>query len=675
MSRDKSPVASYQDLKSRELNMIRILLVDDQRSIRERLKSLLETESDFEIVGMVDNGYDAIEQVKLLLPDVVLMDMEMPEIDGILATKIISHSSLKTKVLVLSSYDSDEYVAKSIQSGANGYLLKGAPPQEIRDAIRFVNRGYMQIAPGLFEKFMPCSNVAKKPPDPQQSKPSKSSSSRADFRSRPNLTGINPFLKTHSKSALSRPDFDQPSELILDVTAQFSRKSIGWYQATGLLIAALGLTGGVYFLRKGIDRTIGSISQETGSEPSRPELQDLPFTGKIEPLQVLDITATSPGIISDIQVKIDQSVKAGDRLVTIENTDAERVNQEKIRQQQQLATQQQQATQQLAAQQQQQKIQQQQTLISEQQAASGRVNTLQQEIASYERNLAPLRQEVAAANIDATVAMDRQVQSAIPQKREAITRAQAIYDRTLANYQQLAQYQTEGAISQSQLDRAETEMTIAKSDLNIATEDYNSAIVSAKTEANKQLAQTKVARLQQQLALKEQAVQFQKLRSDLQVAQSNHRRISTRLQQLQQQQPPFIPPSSSTTDKLALEPTLVHVVAPSAGIAIGLPISLGNRVVVGSKLLAIADTQKLKISVNLSRQQAAQLKLGQRAIIKVSRSNISQEFTGNITTIEPSSVSVSPPSNNRSTQKVQIEFTNANRTILFGQTATVYFPK
>ena len=77
--------------------MIRILLVDDQKSIRERLKSLLETEPDFDIVGMVDNGYDAIEQVKLLLPDVVLMDMEMPDIDGVLATKIISHSSLKTK--------------------------------------------------------------------------------------------------------------------------------------------------------------------------------------------------------------------------------------------------------------------------------------------------------------------------------------------------------------------------------------------------------------------------------------------------------------------------------------------------------------------------------------------------------------------------------------------------
>ncbi len=654
--------------------MIRILLVDDQKSIRERLKSLLETESDFEIVGMVDNGYDAIEQVKLLLPDVVLMDMEMPEIDGILATKIISHSSLKTRVLVLSSYDSDEYVAKSIQSGANGYLLKGAPPQEIRDAIRFVNRGYMQIAPGLFEKFMPYPG-AKITSDAQLSKSFKSGSSRADFGSELNLTGIHQLRKAPTKSALSSPTFEQPSELILDVTAQSSRKSIGWYQATGLLVAGLGLTGGVYFLRQGFDRAVTNTSQDTRSGASSPEFHELPFTGKIEPLQPMEITATAPGTISNIQVKIGQSVNAGDRLFTIQNTDAERANQEKIRQQQQLAAQQQEAAQQLAAQQQQQQIQQQQTLIGEQQAASGRVNALQQEIANYERNLAPLRQEVAEANIDVTVATDQSSQSAIPQKRAAMARAQTIYDRNLANYERLVKYQSEGVVSQAQVNRAETEMTIAKSDLNIATEDYNSAIVTAKLEANKQSARTKAARLQQKLAIKEQAVQLQQLRSNLQVAQSDYRRISTRLKQLQQQQATPISTTSVKSDKLALEPTIVNVIAPSAGTAIELPIILGNRVVIGSKLLAIADTKKLRVSINLSPQQTAKLKLGQRTTIEVDRSNTSQEFIGLISTIEPPSDRFSRGEATPTTQKVNIEFTNPNPTTLFGQTATVYFPK
>ena len=211
--------------------MIRILLVDDQKSIRERLKSLLETEPDFDIVGMVDNGYDAIEQVKLLIPDVVLMDMEMPDIDGVLATKIISHSSLKTKILVLSSHDSDEYVADSIHAGANGYILKGAPAQEICDAVRFVNRGYIQIAPGLFEKFIPNrTEVGAQALKPQASI-NRIPIDRLDYSGNLELTGINQSKSTSSLAIipLSR-----------------SRRSIGLYQATALLLAGLGLTGLLY---------------------------------------------------------------------------------------------------------------------------------------------------------------------------------------------------------------------------------------------------------------------------------------------------------------------------------------------------------------------------------------------------------------------------------------------
>ncbi len=654
--------------------MIRILLVDDQRSVREQLKSLLESELDFEIVGMVDNGYDAIEQVKLLLPNVVLMDMEMPDIDGILATKIISHSSIDTKVLVLSSYDSDEYVSRSIQAGANGYLLKGAPPQEIRDAIRFVNRGYMQIAPGLFEKFMPSPSKSRIVPESQQfTRPFKTSSSRSNFRSGLELTGLSVLRKSAMPGELATPDFDRPSELIVDVTAQSSRQSVGWYQATGLLLAGLGLTAGVYFLRQGLDRTV-SIDRTQAAAVK--QFHDLPFTGKIQPLQQMEITSTTPGTIKEIKVKSGQLVNAGDRLVTIQNTDAERLNRDKIQQQEQLAAQQRQAAIQQAAQQQQLKIQQLQLLGGEQQAASGRVNTLQQAIANYQRDLAPLRQKLAEANIGVTVATDPAAGARIAQKREAVIRAQAIYARALGSYQRLVQYQSEGAISQAQVDRSETEMTIAKSDLNLATEDYNTALSTAKTAVDKQSAQTKATRLQQELALKEQAGQLRQLQAQLQIAQSDYRQISTKLQQLQQQKAPPIPTKSPQTDRLILEPTVANVVAPIAGTTIELPISLGNRVVIGSKLLAIADTQKLQIGVNLTPQQIAQLKSGQRVVVKVGQSDRSQQFVGVIANIEPQSITAVSPTENRSTQKVNIEFTNPHRDrILFGQTATVYFPK
>ncbi|MCY7336832.1 MAG: response regulator transcription factor [Chamaesiphon sp.] len=233
--------------------MIRILLVDDQKSIRERLKSLLETEPDFDIVGMVDNGYDAIEQVKLLIPDVVLMDMEMPDIDGVLATKIISHSSLKTKILVLSSHDSDEYVADSIHAGANGYILKGAPAQEICDAVRFVNRGYIQIAPGLFEKFIPNKIEA------GTSASTRNSNTQIDYPEGLELTGIN-------KRKTKVPNLG--SSLAI-VPLLRSRKSIGWYQTTALLLAGLGLTSSFYLLRQGNSKSPDNTPSQNRSQSSR----------------------------------------------------------------------------------------------------------------------------------------------------------------------------------------------------------------------------------------------------------------------------------------------------------------------------------------------------------------------------------------------------------------------
>lgn len=134
--------------------MIRILLVDDQRMIREAVKSWLEPETDLQIIGTADNGITALEQVEKLHPDVVLMDLEMPDLDGASATQFITNRFSDTKVVILSSDDSDEYVAKTLSMGAKGYLLKNADSQDIATAIRSAHKGYTQIAPGLLEKVM-----------------------------------------------------------------------------------------------------------------------------------------------------------------------------------------------------------------------------------------------------------------------------------------------------------------------------------------------------------------------------------------------------------------------------------------------------------------------------------------------------------------------------------------
>ena len=132
---------------------IRVLLVDDQKMIREGLKALIKAESDIEIVGTAENGEQALNQVESLNPEVVLMDMEMPGMNGMEATKLICQRFPDVKILVLSTYDTQEYVANSLNSGAMGYLLKGTPAKELTDAIRSIHRGYAQIGPGIYRNL------------------------------------------------------------------------------------------------------------------------------------------------------------------------------------------------------------------------------------------------------------------------------------------------------------------------------------------------------------------------------------------------------------------------------------------------------------------------------------------------------------------------------------------
>jgi polysaccharide biosynthesis transport protein len=131
------------------LAMIRILLVDDQKFIREALRSMLEPVPDLQVVGTASDGHTAIEQVALLRPDVVLIDVEMPGLDGVSATQVISQKFMGVKVLVLSIHDNEEQIARALRAGAIGYLLKNTPAAELREAIRFAHRGYAQIGPGL----------------------------------------------------------------------------------------------------------------------------------------------------------------------------------------------------------------------------------------------------------------------------------------------------------------------------------------------------------------------------------------------------------------------------------------------------------------------------------------------------------------------------------------------
>jgi DNA-binding NarL/FixJ family response regulator len=134
--------------------MINILLVDDQHLIRQGLKALLELEKDLQIVGEAENGQIALALVAKLQPNVVLMDIRMPVMDGVTATKEICQRFPAANILILTTFDDDTYVAKAVEYGAKGYLLKDTPSEEIAAAIRAVDRGYTHLAPGMMAKVM-----------------------------------------------------------------------------------------------------------------------------------------------------------------------------------------------------------------------------------------------------------------------------------------------------------------------------------------------------------------------------------------------------------------------------------------------------------------------------------------------------------------------------------------
>ncbi|NJK33459.1 MAG: response regulator transcription factor [Oscillatoriales cyanobacterium SM2_2_1] len=146
--------------------MIRLLLADDQDLIRRGLRALLKTDPELMVVGEAENGALAHQQCQALAPDVVLMDVRMPVMDGVAATRLIRQEFPLVRVLILTTFADQTYVEQGIRAGASGYLLKDTPFEELTQAIRFIHRGYTQIGPGLLECVLESPRHPQAPPQP-----------------------------------------------------------------------------------------------------------------------------------------------------------------------------------------------------------------------------------------------------------------------------------------------------------------------------------------------------------------------------------------------------------------------------------------------------------------------------------------------------------------------------
>ena len=133
---------------------IKILIADDHTVVRDGLASMLARQDDFSVVGEAQNGLDALAKVKELRPDVVLMDLRMPEMDGVEAMRRIREEEPEAKFIVLTTFDSDEYIFDAIDAGAKGYLLKDASREDLFRAVRAVHAGESLIEPGVAARVL-----------------------------------------------------------------------------------------------------------------------------------------------------------------------------------------------------------------------------------------------------------------------------------------------------------------------------------------------------------------------------------------------------------------------------------------------------------------------------------------------------------------------------------------
>jgi DNA-binding NarL/FixJ family response regulator len=146
-----------------------VLVADDQTLVRGGFRMILDAQEDLEVIGEAEDGAQALERVRELRPDVVLMDVRMPVLDGIAATRRVVSEGLATRVLVLTTFDQDDIVYDAMKAGASGFLLKSAPPARLVDAVRIVADGDALLAPSVTRRLI--EDFVRRPPPGQERPP------------------------------------------------------------------------------------------------------------------------------------------------------------------------------------------------------------------------------------------------------------------------------------------------------------------------------------------------------------------------------------------------------------------------------------------------------------------------------------------------------------------------
>ncbi|AFZ35750.1 response regulator receiver protein [Stanieria cyanosphaera PCC 7437] len=264
-------------IKESQNPTIKIIIVDDQELSCKLLQIALESEPDLEIIGIANNGETALELISQLHPDIVLIDIEMPKMDGITTTQKINQSFPDTKVAIITSHNSKEYINQSLKAGAKGYLLKDTPSKELADAIRFINKDYLQFGPGLFQTI--------------------------DHEVSEILTNNDEVSKNNTELVLSPNKLPSPSQEDWSLATKDLLDALPRVWTKGLFYLLIMFTAVV------LPWSILAKVDETGMA-----------RGKLEPkAKIIELDAPVAGTVVAIDVKEGESVKAGQVLLEIES--------------------------------------------------------------------------------------------------------------------------------------------------------------------------------------------------------------------------------------------------------------------------------------------------------------------------------------------------------------------
>ena len=591
--------------------MIKILIVDDQKSVRARLEYLVDSVASFEVVGIAENGIEAISYAATLQPDVILLDMEMPGITGFKAIELISTKSPQSKILVLSSHDRPEYVVESMSAGAMGYLLKGASDEEIEQAIRFVLKGHTHMGAGLFAKMLPVVQSQ----EVRISEPKKF------------LTTLDKeelVLDVASNNSLAVADSLNNS----DLTTGLKNRNAGKKQILAWLILTVGLTTGIYGMRQWLRKPLPALSLTAQSAT----LADTKFTGKLEPAKTFKIAAINSGVVENIEVQVGDRVEVGQPLLTLTNLAA--VDREKQIIQEKQSTR-----------------QQQQGVLQQQQTARQRVLELEQKIDRLKYNLSPLRAKIAEANLQLSLAKSEADKLPLRQRQDSVPRTQAIYQRATARFNRLESLYKQGGISEEQLEQAQAEVDIAKV-------DYDMAIAASTANAKLERNQRQLSQLQEKLELQQLQDEIALLTKQKQAANLEYQQATDKLALLNQQ--------TQQLDRYQVPEVRRVIRATEAGIIAELPVAVGDRIYEGNSVVGLAKLEQIKVAVEVNSRIINVLDKQQEALIQIGEGVTAQKFTGKIAT-------VNPIPNEKLNYSVEVEFANPSNSLIVGQLARVQF--